>query len=101
MEEEFLQNTKTAFNKASADYDAHENHNIILKWMRGIVQSVYLKYLKEGEDVLELNSGTGIDAVFLAQRGINVYATDISNEMVAIIKVKYQPRLFPSVRSVK
>jgi len=88
MEEEFLQNTKTAFNKASAEYDAHENQNIILKWMRGIVQSVYLKYLKVGDDVFELNSGTGIDAVFLAQLGINVFATDISNEMVTIIKEK-------------
>jgi len=88
MEEEFLQNTKSAFNKASADYDAHENHNIILKWMRGIVQSVYLKYLKDGDDVLELNSGTGIDAVFLAQHGINVYATDISDEMICIINGK-------------
>jgi ubiquinone/menaquinone biosynthesis C-methylase UbiE len=88
MEEEFLQNTKSAFNKASADYDAHEYNNIILKWMRCIVQSVYLKYLKEGDDVLELNAGTGIDAVFLAQRSINVYATDISNEMVTIIKGK-------------
>lgn len=88
MEEVFLQNTKTAFNKASADYDAHENQNIILKWMRGIVQSVYLKYLITGDEVLELNSGTGIDAVFLAQKGMKVFATDISNEMISIINRK-------------
>jgi len=92
MEEDFLQNTKTAFNKASKDYDTHENHNIILKWMRGIVQSVYLKYLRSGDEVLELNSGTGIDAVFLAQQGINVFATDISDEMISIINGKVKSK---------
>ncbi len=56
--------------------------------MRGIVHYVYLKYLKKGDSILELNAGTGIDAMFLAERGMKVLATDISEEMINAIKAK-------------
>jgi len=88
MEEDFLERTKKAFNKASAGYDTDENSNPILKWMRGIVHTVYLKYLNEGDEILELNSGTGIDAVYLAEHGMKVISTDISDSMINIIKEK-------------
>jgi SAM-dependent methyltransferase len=56
--------------------------------MRGIVHEVYLGNFKAGDELLELNAGTGTDALFLASRGIKVLATDISDKMVGIIKEK-------------
>lgn len=56
--------------------------------MREIVHKVYLNYFKEGNELLELNAGTGIDALFLSGHGIRVFATDISGKMIDIIKEK-------------
>lgn len=87
-----LQNTKEAFNTASKSYDEGESSNAILKWMRRIVHDIYLSNFKTGDKMLELNAGTGTDALFLASRGIKVFATDISDKMIELIneKVKIQ-----------
>jgi ubiquinone/menaquinone biosynthesis C-methylase UbiE len=53
--------------------------------MRSVVHKIYLKYLPGGAKVLELNAGTGVDAMFLAGNGMTVYATDISEEMTAVL----------------
>ena len=56
--------------------------------MRKLVYGVYLKYIPTGSSILELNAGTGVDAVFLAEHGYRVYATDISEVMIDILKAK-------------
>ena len=83
-----LQNTKEAFDTASLTYDESESRNEILKWMRRIVHEIYLNNFKEGDELLELNAGTGIDAMFLSGHGIKVHATDISENMINAIKEK-------------
>ncbi|HWA06592.1 MAG TPA: class I SAM-dependent methyltransferase [Ignavibacteria bacterium] len=82
------QNTKAAFNAIASGYDARDNQNPILQWMRKLVHGVYLKYIPHGANILELNAGTGVDAVFLADKGYNVLATDISDEMINEIQAK-------------
>ena len=76
------------FNAAALTYDEGESANEILKWMRGLVHEIYLKNFKGGDELLELNAGTGIDALFLAEKEIKVFATDISDKMIGIIKGK-------------
>jgi ubiquinone/menaquinone biosynthesis C-methylase UbiE len=49
---------------------------------------VYLKYIPAGSNILELNAGTGVDAVFLADKGFSVLATDISDVMINEIQAK-------------
>lgn len=60
--------------------------------MRFLVQKTFLKYFPPGSRILELNAGTGVDAVFLASNGMNVHATDISEEMVKVIRSKIGSR---------
>jgi ubiquinone/menaquinone biosynthesis C-methylase UbiE len=53
----------------------------------------YLKIIlpiSQGLDVLEINCGTGHDALLFASQGHRVLATDISSEMIAIAKTKYR-----------
>lgn len=88
----YLNNTKQSFDKIAATYDARDNQNAILQWMRSVVHKIYLKYLPGGAKVLELNAGTGIDAMFLAGKGMTVYATDISEEMTAILQEKVKSK---------
>lgn len=56
--------------------------------MREIVHKAYLNNFKASDELLELNAGTGIDALFLASRVIKVFTTDISDNMIEIIKEK-------------
>lgn len=81
-------NTKSAFNAIAAGYDARDNQNPILQWMRRAVHRIYLHHLPQNARVLELNAGTGVDAVFLAENGMSVLATDISDKMIEIIQSK-------------
>ncbi len=80
--------TKSAFNAIAAGYDARDNQNPILQWMRSLVHGVYQKYILKGSSILELNAGTGVDAVFLADKGYKVLATDISDVMINEIQEK-------------
>lgn len=80
--------TKSAFNNIATGYDARDNQNPILQWMRGLVHKVYLNYIPGSSSILELNAGTGVDAVFLAEKGYKILATDISDKMIEIIQSK-------------
>jgi ubiquinone/menaquinone biosynthesis C-methylase UbiE len=87
-----LQHTKEAFNTAALTFDYDESINEIVKWMRSVVHKIYLENFKPGDKLLELNAGTGIDAMFLAARGIRVHATDISENMINAIKEKVKSK---------
>jgi SAM-dependent methyltransferase len=43
-----------------------------------------------GDHILELNCGTGEDALHLAQRGVRVFATDVSAAMVTAARAKIE-----------
>lgn len=86
--EEYLIHTRDSFNKISDSFDEEDKENAILQWMRNSVYEIYLSFFKKGDKLLELNAGTGIDAVYLASKGIKILATDISDEMLGKLKVK-------------
>ena len=88
--EDYLIHTKDSFNKVADTFDEEDSSNAILQWMRNTVYEIYLSYFKKGDKLLELNAGTGIDAVYLASRGIKVHATDISNEMIEKLRAKIE-----------
>lgn len=92
---DYLAQTKASFDKIAADFDEQDRANPIIVWMRNIVHGIYIRYFREGDSLLELNSGTGIDAVFLAGKGMSVYATDISTGMQSYLieKIKDNPAL--------
>lgn len=71
----------TAFSGQSAYFDRVYESNPTIQYKRKRVRDHLLKYLKPGSSILELNAGTGEDAVFLARQGYNVHATDISEGM--------------------
>jgi len=70
-----------AFNAQSAYFDEQYGSDVIIQYKRERVRQHLLHYLKPESSILELNAGTGEDAVFLARRGHFVHATDISEGM--------------------
>ncbi len=90
--EEYLIHTKDSFNRIADSFDREDRENEILRWMRNSVYGIYLSCFKRGDKLLELNAGTGIDAVYLASKGISVFATDISDEMISKLKLKIREK---------
>ena len=66
-----FQNVSAAFSKQSSSFDEIEDQNEILKWMRVQIHNHCMRFYKVGDEILELNCGTGIDAVFFADQGMS------------------------------
>jgi ubiquinone/menaquinone biosynthesis C-methylase UbiE len=82
------QQVALAFTAQSAVFDQLYSTNGIVAYKRERVRQFLLKYLDPGSRILELNAGTGDDAIFLAKQGFYVHATDISTGMQARLKEK-------------
>jgi ubiquinone/menaquinone biosynthesis C-methylase UbiE len=70
-----------AFTRQSVKFDALYSADTIIQYKRDRVRKHLQQLLKPASIVLELNSGTGEDAVWLAQQGHHVHATDIAEGM--------------------
>lgn len=71
-------------------YDSDFTHTVIGRYLREKVHRRLLAHFKAGDRVLELGCGTGEDALFLAEQGIHITATDTSEEMLTIARQKTQ-----------
>src|SRR3978361_1651593 len=79
---------EAAFTSQSAIFDSIYSGNTIVNYKRERVRKHVLQYLAPNSYILELNSGTGEDAIFFAEQGHRVYATDISTGMQQELKRK-------------
>ncbi|MBN1402636.1 MAG: class I SAM-dependent methyltransferase [Anaerolineae bacterium] len=77
-----------AFDAAAGSYDATFTHTRLGRWLREAVRARLASLVAPGQRVLELGCGTGEDAIWLAQRGVRVVATDISAAMLKIARAK-------------
>jgi ubiquinone/menaquinone biosynthesis C-methylase UbiE len=82
------QQASNAFGKQSAVFDKIYADNTIVHYKRERVRAQISKYLGTYSFILELNSGTGEDAIWFAQQGHRVHATDISAGMQEILQQK-------------
>jgi ubiquinone/menaquinone biosynthesis C-methylase UbiE len=77
-----------AFTQQANKFDELYSCNTIINYKRKRVRDHLLKFIVPGQHILELNSGTGEDAIWLAQRNCNVHATDISVGMIEALRQK-------------
>ena len=77
-----------AFSRTADKYDAFSQDHPHLARIRGKVYAHITRLLPPGSRILELNAGTGTDAVALAQRGYFVHATDIAGGMLDRLREK-------------
>lgn len=71
-----------AFSRQASLFDQTYQSNPIIRYKRERVRKAMLHILKPGAAILELNAGTGDDAIWFASRGYRVHATDISEGML-------------------
>lgn len=78
-----------AFDTYAKDYDAHFTNSLIGKAQRMQVYRHIRKHISfRLKKVLEINCGTGEDAVWMARQGASVLATDISEGMLKVTEQK-------------
>ena len=89
---EIYRRIETGYDDLAPTYDGDVGANPIGERMRGIFRSALLRAFSPGHVVFEIGSGTGIDALWLAHRGIEVVATDISGRMIEEVSRKARAR---------
>lgn len=73
-----------AFDGMAASYDQTFTSSIIGRAQRAPVWNELTKAFRPGDRVLEIGCGTGVDACYLAERGVRVLACDPSPQMVNV-----------------
>jgi len=91
-----------AFDAIAEKYDEIFTNSLIGRAQRDVVWHELDRFFPAGTRVLELNCGTGEDALFLAGRGVQVTALDQSPVMidVAMRRMATKPRRKISFRLV-
>ena len=77
-----------AFNRQAPVFDALYETDPIIQYKRHRVREHMLWLLPPSADVLELNCGSGTDAIYFAGEGHRVHATDISAGMLRVLEEK-------------
>jgi ubiquinone/menaquinone biosynthesis C-methylase UbiE len=73
-----------AFDRVAERYDEIFTETVIGRAQRAAVWDEMARLFQAGDRVLELNCGTGEDALFLARRGVAVEACDASAQMIEV-----------------
>lgn len=77
-----------AFSLQSKVFDGLYGSDSIIQYKRERVRKLVQQFCKPGSDILELNSGTGEDAIWFARQGHTVHATDIAAGMQEVLRSK-------------
>jgi ubiquinone/menaquinone biosynthesis C-methylase UbiE len=80
------------FSAKALVYDDYGADHPVILWARAQVRDHLTSLVAPGASVLELAAGTGADAVYLAERGYRVHATDLAEGMVAETRRKIAAR---------
>lgn len=84
-----IQNPATiAFNRQAPVFDSIYGLDTIIRYKRTRVREHVQHFLEPQSNILELNAGTGEDAIYFASLGHRVHATDISPAMQAVLTEK-------------
>jgi ubiquinone/menaquinone biosynthesis C-methylase UbiE len=77
-----------AFSKQSGIFDTLDESNKLSGHLRNIFRYEVLSNLKPESRILELNCGTGLDAMFFAEKGHDILATDNAPGMIERLNEK-------------
>lgn len=82
------QAAEKAFSKQAPLFDQLYAADTIIHYKRKRVREHVEHFISPCSQILELNAGTGEDAIYFAQQGHNVHATDISAGMQEMLRNK-------------
>jgi hypothetical protein len=99
---EKFSSVQLAFSRQADHYDADDSTNpILVEWRQQVYRHAN-QFLKPKSSILELNAGTGIDALYFVTAGHHVHATDIAPGMIKKILEKIErDRLDDSLKATQ
>lgn len=74
-----------AYDAAAGTYDRQV---AVDAWVRQLLWRHYARAFEPGQHVLDVACGTGIDSLYLAERGLRVTAVDVSPQMIVRLRAK-------------
>jgi ubiquinone/menaquinone biosynthesis C-methylase UbiE len=83
----FIDKNKLAYDRVARQYAGDKPAEDDSR-MRADCRELFIKSLS-GKQVLELGCGPGVDAAFLSEAGLEVMATDFSDEFLKIVRERY------------
>jgi ubiquinone/menaquinone biosynthesis C-methylase UbiE len=94
-----MNNTREAFNKAASDYDVSFTNTAIGTMQRQRVWNYLEQLLKNRKaEVLEINCGTGEDALWLSKYCYSITATDAAGSMITVAESK---RIIAGIKNIR
>jgi SAM-dependent methyltransferase len=75
-----------AFDHIAESYDEVFTRSVVGRAQRAIVWKILAEIFHAGDRILELNCGTGEDALFLGRRGVAVEGCDASEQMIEVAR---------------
>lgn len=78
------------FDGVANRYDETFTSSRIGRAQRSAVWAEMARVFRSGDRALEIGCGTGVDACFLAERGVRVVASDTSSQMIAVATRRVQ-----------
>lgn len=84
MSNQLLEAGRRYWDQTAETYDQVFPETLVGRAQRGAVWTELDRAFHSGQRVLELNCGSGIDAVHLAEKGIRVLACDLSPRMIEV-----------------
>jgi ubiquinone/menaquinone biosynthesis C-methylase UbiE len=88
MTDSAITDSAAVFDAVAASYDETFEDNPITRHIRAIIGQTLTMHFQRGERIIDINCGTGTDAVALAGRGIRVAAIDASPRMIEMTRLK-------------
>jgi len=79
-----VSNAGAVFDQMATEYDQIFTDSLIGRAQRDAVWNVLTRTFQRDDNILELNCGTGEDAIFLSNKGVSLFACDASEQMIAI-----------------
>ena len=77
--------TGSAFDPVAADYDRREAVNPVMQMMRSRSLAALAANFPPGSRLLDVGCGTGIEAIWLTERGRSIVAVDSSPQMLEVL----------------
>lgn len=77
-----------SFSRAAVYFEEDERGNSLARWTRRRSLEALDAAFHQGDSVLELGCGTGMEATHLARRGVSVVATDAAPGMIDVLRSK-------------
>ncbi len=93
-----METSAQAFSLQAKVFDDYNESNCITRYCRDEIYKIALKYLPGNSDILELNCGTGIDAIYFSKNH-KVLATDGAEGMINVLNHKINKQNIPQIET--